>query len=120
MSAQTEHRLDGHKIFAHQEGKEVVIHAVTDGRPLTRLVYKVSSSEAREIAKLITDAALHADDSSCQLGPEPGRHVPDDEYIDTEQCTKTSPHQDHYWSTEDHEHEGVGWVCHKYCEGIDG
>lgn len=55
--ARTERRLQGHKITVTQDGDKVVLHAFTDGGPVTRLVYELSAEEAGEIAHELVVAA---------------------------------------------------------------
>lgn len=57
--AHTERRLDGHKITVTQQGESIILHAYTDGRPITRLVYELSAEDAREIAADLLRAAEH-------------------------------------------------------------
>lgn len=54
----TERRLDAHKLFAtYNADGDVVIQAVTDGGPVTRIVWKGSANEARGFAADVIDAA---------------------------------------------------------------
>lgn len=77
MSAHTERRLDGHKLFISRADDNVELHAVTNGRPVTRLVYVLSPDEAREIARDLLSATgrLTRDRSHSEIvvnyGPAP-------------------------------------------------
>ena len=56
--AHTERRLDGHKLFvSYNADGNVVVHAVTDGRPVTRLVFEMDADETREFADDLIEAA---------------------------------------------------------------
>lgn len=56
----TERRLDGYKLFVQTEGENVVIHAVTDERPVTRLVHELDADMAWEFGQDVCDAAYRA------------------------------------------------------------
>lgn len=65
--ARTERRLDGHKLFvSYNDDGNVVVHAVTDGRPPTRLVFEMGTDEAREFISDLLGAARLAEGEHCQ------------------------------------------------------
>lgn len=49
--------LDGHKVFAHRDGDDVVVDMVTDTRPLYRMRITTSRDEALAVAEVIHEAA---------------------------------------------------------------
>lgn len=64
--AHTERQLDGHKITVTQQGESIVLHAYTDGRPVTRLIYDLNIVDAYEIGRDLLDAVKAVQSATSQ------------------------------------------------------
>lgn len=54
-----ENRVEGHKVFVTGNGEDFVrMECVNDEDPLTRMVFKFSPQEARDIARSLLDADI--------------------------------------------------------------
>lgn len=50
---------------------------------------------------------------------QPGRHESSDEYVEDDQCSKTRPHEDHYWSGRTGRSTNLIEEDTYHCHGID-